>query len=117
MPVVQIGIVRVLVTDRRMPMPMAMGFVRRVVCEVCMLMMSIVNVPVFMFEYVVLVFVLVRFGNVQVKADRHQDTCPDQARRDLFPEHGYRDDCANERGRREVRARSRGPKLAECQHE
>ena len=71
MPVMQIGIVGVLVRHRRMAMPMTMGLVGRVVRAVLVLVVRVVDVPVFVLQRLVRMFVLVRFRQVEVEADRH----------------------------------------------
>ena len=44
-------------------------------------------------------FVLVCFGQVQIKADSHQDARADQSRGDFLMKHAYRENCTDERGR------------------
>lgn len=67
----QIGIMRVPVPHRRMPMPMAMGFASRIVHRVSVLVMDGVDVPMLVFHGVVLMFMLMRLGQMKIDADRH----------------------------------------------
>ena len=71
----QIGVVRVLVADRNMAVPMGVRFTDRIVRAVRMMVMVVVDVPVLVFQRVVLVFVLVDFGQMQVNPKRHQQPC------------------------------------------
>src|SRR5437762_1188232 len=81
------------------------GFAIRIVCDVCVLVMKVVKMPTLMLYHIVLVFLLMRFRQVQIKPQRHQYRRADQGGRDLFPKHGYRQNRADKRGGREVCAR------------
>ena len=59
MSVMQVGIMRVLVEHRAVPMPMRVGFIGRNVWPVLVLVMGIVNVAMFMFDPLVRMLVLV----------------------------------------------------------
>src|SRR2546430_9204772 len=53
--------------------PMAVGFAYRIVRNVRMPVMGVVSVPVLMVDGLVLMFVFVRFRQVQIKAIDHED--------------------------------------------
>ncbi len=55
-------------------MPMAVGFAYWIIRSVRVLVMGIMSVPVLMVGGLVLMFVFVRFRQVQIKADCHQDS-------------------------------------------
>ena len=102
MSVMQIRVVRVFVRHRVVPMPMTMRLASRIIWAMCMLVVGIMSVPMLVLDRIVLVFMLMRFGQVQINADRHQDTRTDQMSSKLLMEYGDREQCAHERGRREV---------------
>jgi len=72
MPVVQIRIVRVLVQERRMAMPVRMGLARRIVGAVLVPVMLVMHMAVVMFEDLVRVLVLVHLGQMQIDAKHHE---------------------------------------------
>jgi hypothetical protein len=100
MSVMEIRIMRMLVSHWHVPVPVAMGFTSLIVRAVRVLVVGIMNVPMLVLDRIVLVLMLMRFGQVQIKADRHQDTRADQTSSKLLMEHGYREQRAHERGRR-----------------
>ncbi len=51
--------------------------------------MGIMGVPVLMLDGLVLMFVLVRFREVQIKADCHQEACAEEASGDWLIEHHH----------------------------
>ena len=112
MSVMQIRVVRVFVRHRVVPMPMTMRLASRIIWAMCMLVVGIMSVPMLVLDRIVLVFMLMRFGQVQIEADRHQDTRNDQTSSKLLMEHRYREQRAHERGRREVSTCSCGPQVA-----
>ncbi len=70
--VVQVGIVRMLVRERGVPMPMAVRLPSGVIRRVLMLVMGVVDVPVLVFHRLVNVLMCVRLSEVQIDADGHQ---------------------------------------------
>lgn len=70
MPTMEIRIVRVLMPNRLVPMPMGMRLYYRHVMSV--LMMFVVNVAMLMFQNVVLMFMLMPFGKMQPKTNAHK---------------------------------------------
>ncbi len=89
-PMMRIRVVRVLVDHRHVPMPMAVGFAYWIIRNVRVPVMGIMSVPVLMVEGLVLMFVFVRFRQVQIKADCHQAACAEQAGGDRLVEHHHR---------------------------
>lgn len=107
---VQVGIVRMFVPQRRMMMPVRVRLARRIVGTVHVLMMRVVHMPMGVIYRFVLMFVLVSFGEMQVQPDRHQYTGCDEAQRQRVVEHEDREHRADERRRREIGA---GPRRAQ----
>ena len=72
MPVsmMEIRIVRMLMPNRLVPVPMGMRFCHRRLMS--MLMMFVVPVAMLMFQNVVLMFMLMPFGKMQPKTDAHK---------------------------------------------
>jgi hypothetical protein len=71
-PVVQIRIVWVSMHNWRVPVQMRMGFARRIISGVHMLMMFVVRMTVLMFQRHVSMFVLVVLREVKIEPERHQ---------------------------------------------
>lgn len=65
MTVVQIGIVRVPVHQRRMAVPMGMRLARWRVRPMCVLMMLVVMMPVLVLQNLMNMFVIVPLGQMQ----------------------------------------------------
>ena len=114
MTVMEIGIVRVPVPKRLMPVPVRMRLGHRPF--VSMAMMFVVDMAVLVLDRLVRVFVAVPFGQMKPDAERHQHAGNDQLRRDRLMDEGNRDDRAKEWREREIsascvgliRARKRG---------
>src|SRR5215467_15006923 len=68
----QIRIVRMLVQNPRVPVPVAMRLTRRRVRRVLMLVMDVVHVAMFMLERFMQMLVVVRLGEVQINANADQ---------------------------------------------
>jgi hypothetical protein len=64
-PVMEIGIMRVTMDERLMPVPMAVGFARRVIRPVRVLMVLVMRMPVLVLDRLVLMLMLVAFGQMQ----------------------------------------------------
>ena len=67
----QVGIVRMFVNHRCVPMPMRVRFTNRIVLPMDMPMMFIVPMPMLVHHLGVPVLVLMLFGHVQIDAKRH----------------------------------------------
>ena len=109
----QIGIMRVLVPHRKMVVPMSMRLTNGIAGCVRMLVVGIMGMPMLMLQSLMSMFVRVRFREVQIEAERNQRPRADQASRDFFSEHGYRQHRADERRCREVRACPRRSQVAQ----
>ena len=71
-PVMQIGIVRVLVHHRGVVMRVRMGLADRIAGSMRMLVVLIVGMPMLVIRSVVAVLVHVVLGKMQVETDAHQ---------------------------------------------
>jgi hypothetical protein len=72
MTVVQIGIMRVLVDERQVAMDMAVRLALGVTRPMGVLVVRVMGVAVLVLERLVPVLVLMRLGEMQIEADRHQ---------------------------------------------
>ena len=77
MSVMEVRVMRMLVPHWHVPVPVAMWFTSLIVWAVRVLVVGIMNVPMLVLDRIVLVLMLMRFGQVQIKADRHQDSRAD----------------------------------------
>jgi len=116
-PVMQIGVMRVLVHERHMAMPVRVRLAGRIAGHVRMLMVSVMRMAVLVLEGFVHVLVLMRLGEMQIESDRHQKTRNNELQRHGFAEPRDRDERADERRRREIGAGARGPEMAQSEHE
>ena len=80
-------------------------------------MMLVMHMPVLVFERLVHMLVLVPFGEMQIKADRHQHAGSQQRGGQRLAEHDHRNPRADERRRREIRAGPRRAEMPQRQHE
>jgi len=103
-PVVQIGVMRMLVHERHVSVAMRVRLARGVAGFVRVLMMHVVRVPMLVLEGFVHMFVLMRLGEMQINAACHQQTGDDEQRPHGFAEQCDCNDRADERRRREVGA-------------
>src|SRR3984893_19387119 len=71
MSVMEIGVMRMLVSHWHVPIPVAMGFTSLIVRAVRVLVVGIMCVPMLVLDRIVLVFMLMRFGQMQIKAVNH----------------------------------------------
>lgn len=101
-PVVKIGVVRVPMPHRLMPVHVGVRLRDRPI--VCMPVVLVVDMSMFVFERVVLVFMIVPLGKVQAKANGHQYTRKNELQRKRVPEDGDGQQRANEWRKREVGA-------------
>ena len=74
MPMMKVGVVRVLVAQGRVVMPVGMRLCGRIALPMCMLMMLIVDVAMFVVQPGVGVLMLVSLRKMQPDADRHQSS-------------------------------------------
>ena len=77
--------------------------------------MGIMRVPVLMVDGLVLMFVFVRFRQVQIKTDYHQEAGADQAGGDWLVEHCHGQNRPDKGGRRKIRAGPRRPQMTQSQ--
>ena len=95
-PVVQIGIVRVLVAHRLVAVPVGM---RLGIWPIMgMPMMGVVMVGMIMFQRLMQVIVVMPFRQMQPQPDCHQNPRTNQGKGDRIPKQRQRQNSANERG-------------------
>ena len=84
MAMVQVGVVRVPVPERFMPVPVGMRLCRRSFVDV--LMMFIVDVSVLVLDRLVRMLVAMSFGQMQPESERHKPASDDELRRHRLAE-------------------------------
>jgi hypothetical protein len=72
MPMMDVWVMRVLVSQRRVPVKMCVGLARWIAGLVRMLMVLVMGVPMLVLQRLVDMFVFVSFGNVQIQSHCHQ---------------------------------------------
>ncbi len=92
----QVGIVRVRMSQGRMSMEMRVRRFRRIVQRMFMLVMEVMHMAVFVIQRLMLVCVVVRFGHVEINPDPHQQAGADQSGRDRLAEHERGEDRSDE---------------------
>jgi hypothetical protein len=70
--VMEVRIVRMLVQNPRVPVPMAMRLARRRARRMFMLVMDVMHVAMFMLDRLMHMLVIVRLDEVQIDAHPHQ---------------------------------------------
>ena len=95
MAMVKVGVMRMPVPKPLMPVPMQMRLDDRAFMAV--LMMFVVDVPVFVLDHLVRMVMAVSFGQVKPEAERHKHAGAEQLSRHRFAEQDDRDDRAKER--------------------
>ena len=117
MPMMEIGIVRMPVHYRFMPVPVIVRLARRIVRPVHMMMVLVMRMTMLMFHRSVRMLVLVTFGQMQPQANRHERTSHHQPNRQRLVEHCQREQRADERSQRKIGSRARRPEIAQAKHE
>jgi len=115
-PVMQVGIVRMLVQKPRVPVPVAMRLTRRRVRSVFMLVMDVVHVAMFMLERLMQMLVVVRLGEVQINTNAHQQRRAHQSKGRCLAKQRQRKGCTDKGSCREVGASTRGSQVPKTQH-
>src|SRR5262245_26780437 len=116
-PMMKVRIVRMLVYEGRVPVPVRMRLTNRITRIVNVLVMSVVmHMPVFMLQRLVRMFVLVPFRQMQIDTEQHEHGCDVELQSKWLgkQEHGQR--SADEGRGREVRACPRGSEVAQREH-
>jgi hypothetical protein len=70
-PVMQVGVVRVLVADWQVPVPMGVRFADRIGGAMGVLVVGVVDVAVLVFQRFVFMLVFVGFRQVQIHSEAH----------------------------------------------
>ena len=99
--VVQVGVVRVPVHERRVAVPVGVRLLHRPAGNVRVPVVLVVHVPVLVLHRLVRVLVLVPLGQVEPEAEGHEPGGEEQARRRRLAEHRDCERGADERGERE----------------
>ena len=102
--VMQIRIVRMLVQNPRMPVPVAMRLASRHLRGMLMLVMDVMHVAMFMLERFVQMLVVVRIGEVQIDANAHQQRRGYESEGRCLAKQRERNGCPDKGSRREVGA-------------
>ena len=114
--VMQVRIMRMLVQNLRVPVPVAMGLSVRIIRHVIVLVMDVMHVPMLVLERLVKVLVLVRLGKMQIDANPHKQSSADQRWSRHFAKQRERKDGADKRSRRKIGACARGSQVAKPEH-
>jgi hypothetical protein len=112
---VQVGVVRVLVSQRFMSVPMRMRL--RVGTVTTMLVVFVMCVHVLMLERFMGMLVFVPLRQVHPQADGHQRACSDELWRHDLPEKNYCQKRSDERSQRIIRAGTRCAQMAQGKNE
>ena len=114
-PVMQIGIMGVLVAHRRVPMPMGMRLARQRV--VIVTVMVVMGVRVIVFQSLVEVLVVMALRHMQPQSKCHQEPGKDQLRRHGIAKQEHGQQGADEWSKREVGSGPGRSEMAQRQHE
>ena len=115
-PMMQVGIMRVTVYERFVPVPMAMGLAGRILRPVRMLMVLVMRVTMLMRHRFVSMLMLVAFREMQPQTDSHQASCRNKAKRQRLFKEREREQCANKGREREISTCARRTEIPQPQH-
>jgi hypothetical protein len=116
MPVMQIGIMRVLVDETAMLVRMAVRVAIRIGWRMDVLMMRVVHMPMLVNKGLVHMLVLVFFRKMQIHARRHERGSRDQEPCDGLGEQRNRDHSADKGRGRKIRPGAGRTEMAQPQH-
>ena len=117
MAMVNVGIVRMPVHHRRVPVPVAVRLAGRCTWIVSMLVVGVVAVAVLVLQRFMGVLVLMPLGEMQPEAERHKEARDHEVGRNGLAEQGDGEDRAHERRQREIGAGPRRAEMAQREHE
>ena len=106
MPMVLIRKMRMTVDQGRMAMAMRVRFVGCDIRPMCMLMVFVVNMRVFMLQFLVFVLMVMAFNDMKIKANAHQGRCSDHLPGDGLGEQNHAEHRTEKRRCGEVSAGS-----------
>jgi len=112
----QVRIMRMLVQNLRVLVPVAMGLSVRIIRHVIVLVMDVMHVPMLVLERLVKVLVLVRLGKMQIDTNPHKQSSADQRWSWHFAKQRERKDAADKRSRRKIGTCARGSQVAKTEH-
>ena len=116
-PVMDIRIVRMRVSERRMDVQVSVRFGAIPIGFMAMLVVGVVNVRMRVLQALVQMQMLVHFGQVQPHAPCHQSRRDHQPCAHRLVLHNQSDRCTEERGHREVRSGPRRTEIAQSENE
>src|SRR6516165_9095421 len=114
--VMEVRVMRMLVPNPQVPVPVAVRLSAWIGVSMVVLVMDIVDVAMLVLERLVQVLVVMRLGEVQIDANPHEQCRADQSKSWHLAEQRERKGCADERSRREVGASARRSQVAEAEH-
>ena len=109
---VQVGVVRMGVDQPGVSVVVDVRFARRIIGTVSMLMMVVMHMGMGVRHGLMDMIMFVPLDEVEIEPDRHQDSGQYQSGSHRLPEHDQREQRANEGRGREIRAGTRGAKMA-----
>ena len=115
--VMRVGHMRVPVLESAMLVRMRVRLPRRIVGAMHVLMMRVMNVGMRVREHLMVVLMLMIFGEMQPHANRHEGAGNKEADRGWLPESDDRHHRAEERRGREIGASTGRAEVAKRQHE
>ena len=116
-PMMDIRIVRVRVSERRMDVQVSVRFGAIPIGFMAMLVVGVVNVRMRVLQAVVQMQMLVHFGQVQPHAPCHQSRRDHQRCAHRLALHNQGDRCTKERGHRKVSSSPRCTEIAQSENE
>src|SRR6516225_11661590 len=116
-PVMQVGIMRVLVDETAMLVRMTVRFAVRIGGLMRVPMMHVMHMPVLVKEQFVHMLMLVLFGEMQIHARRHEPGSADQRPCDRFTEQRNRDRSADKGSGRKICSGAGRTEMAQSQYE
>lgn len=117
MPVVQVGVMRVAVGERRVAVPMGMRLAGRIIGPVFMLMMFVMDMAMGMLHRFMRMFVVVGFHEMQIKPEAHQHSGNAKAGAERIAQQRHRQQRSGKRRRREIGAGAGSAEIAQTQDE
>ncbi len=106
-PMVNVRVMGVRVSQRHMVVGMTVRFSWRVIGQVLVLMVFVVHVTMVMVQRFVFMFVLMLFSQMQPNADAHQCRRAEEGRGEAFPKYRQRENCPDKRCQGKVGSRPR----------
>ena len=116
MTVMEIRVMRMLVPNPRVSVPVAVGLSVWIGRRMVVLVVHIVDVTMLVLDRLMQVLVVMRLGEVQIDTNPHEKCGADQGKSWRLAEQRQRKGCADKWSRREVGASARRSQVAEAKH-